>query len=1029
MSVPDYARSESVIGARKLAHRIKIQGYLHGDEQERHHEIDDAVRMYEFAMVEMWRTQNSPDGKFREMCNRCRDLLQTTPLPDDPGEKIKHVLKLFAYSYLGEKWEDMRRLLIECPGVWDTPDGDRWDHKVMYGIYKAILYLVRKKEWGDLDAAAKHIDALRADQPKYEEAFLSDVRPDDRGLAARDLAAYYHLAGAVDALAQFMAEGGEPSNVRAKVDHHLDAALRLADGAWELEVLLVILKAAFGKMIDNSIWNVAGTINSRATEFIRTLTGPNSKRPVYELLYPQRTAIRQHLLDPAIRATVVTFPTSSGKTLLAEFRMLQAINQFPDGKIVYVAPTRALVNQITSRLRQDLGEPPLNVRVEKMSGAIDVNSFEGNVLDERGFDILVTTPEKLNLLIRDASNGLAKDIVLSIIDEAHNMSSKTRGLNLEMLISNIRSDCPGSALLLLTPFIPNHREVAEWLNPDNPHSISVEIDWWRPNDRAVGICYAGGPRGNVTVRFKPLITHNPDMIADGEMVLGNVPDADIVPSLMSHSRLAAAAASAMSDHKTLILAQTIPMAWDMAEMLYNMIPDGVTDAERDTVSRYVESELGEGFELAGYIRKGIGVHHAGLPDDIRELIEWLMESGSLRVMVATTTLAQGMNFPVDAVLFSSHSYRGHGDMPAMDFWNIAGRAGRVDQRSMGLVGIMAQSGPKRSKAARYVQNQTERLASRLEYLVTEATAGGKPLSLASCAENPDWSAFLQYVSHMYKQAKSLEGFIASAQSSLERTYGFAQLPADKRRILLDAVKEYAENLKDGGDDLLRLSDVTGLSVHSVEKALGAVRGFGRQWAESVMSGRSDILSALMETVFNEIPETKDTIRDIGSRPPLDGERIGSLVEEWMKGTRLYDISDKIFGAHDAKSLSHCVRMLYTKVTNSASWGFAALQNIYSDADGTEGQVRATNLPAKVYYGVDTDAAVLMRLNGVPRAVAPAMGRIYEKEHTTHGATPDGALRWIADLPESEWARVLPAGGLMSGAEYQKIWKRLAGLDV
>ena len=1032
MSIPDYIQDESVQDARKLANNIRIRAYLQDGKQEWNPAINEAVSKYEFAVVHLWKNGNASGDAFREVCNTCSNLLQATPLPDAPDEKLKHVLKLFAYSYLGEKWEDVRRLLIKHKNAWDVPDGDRWDQQVIYGIYKAILYIIRKKERKDLDAAIRHIDKLRASQTQREGAFLDSVPPEDREFAARDLAAYYHLAGAIDALAQFMMKGGGPEDARAKVNHRLDASLRLANGAWELEVLLIILKAAFGKMVDNSIWNVAGAINSRATQFVKMITGPESESPIYELLYPQKTAIRQHLLDPAMRATLITLPTSSGKTLLAEFRILQAMNQFPDGgKVVYVAPTRALVNQITLRLRRDLGGPPLGVKVEKMSGAIDVNSFEENVLDQKGFDVLVTTPEKLNLLIRDPQGGLAGDIVLAIIDEAHNMSGKTRGLNLELLVSNIRNDCPRSALLLMTPFIPNHGAVASWLSPDNPQSISLKINWWRPNDRVVGICYASGARGNLTVNFQPLVTHNPDMIADDEVALGEVPDTDAVPSDMTLGRLAAATASAMSNHTILVLAQTIGSAWEISEGIAATAPDLEKNADRDMVARYVESELGDDFDLAGYIRKGIGVHHAGLPDDIRELVEWLMESGSLWAVVATTTLGQGMNFPVDAILFSSHSYRGYGEMPPMDFWNIAGRAGRMDQKSLGLVGIMAQSKKQREKATKYVRKQTEDLASQLAALVNDATKNGAPLSLLSCVDKPEWSAFLQYISHLYAQADTLESFIAEAQTGLEKTYGYTQMDENRKRTLLDAVKEYAENLDAREESLLDLSDMTGLSVHSVEKAMGTLRGLGAeggQWAESVMSGKSPVLSKLMDIVFKDIPETQDDIPDIKGGSTLTGEQIGVLVEEWMGGTKLYEISNKVFGKHDATSLSHCVRILHAKVAHSASWGFAALHKIQQGAGGVPADRQQLNLPARVYYGVNTDAAVLMRLNDVPRVVSTEMGRMYENDADPLQATPGGAREWIAGLPEDEWERAAPAGGHLSGAEYQKIWKRLAGVD-
>jgi replicative superfamily II helicase len=123
-------------------------------------------------------------------------------------------------------------------------------------------------------------------------------------------------------------------------------------------------------------------------------------------------------LDEASNAIIVNLPTSSGKTLIAEYRALKALNQFSErgGWVAYIVPTRALVNQISFRLKADLS--PIGVKVEKLSGALELDGFEEAILeqdivarntedsDSRSFDILVTTYEKLQLLVRQ---GLGTD--------------------------------------------------------------------------------------------------------------------------------------------------------------------------------------------------------------------------------------------------------------------------------------------------------------------------------------------------------------------------------------------------------------------------------------------------------------------------------------------------------------------------------------------------------------------------------------------------------------------------------------------
>ena len=706
--------------ASEAANGIKIYKYLdrpHDFSKDNYDSIQQVIDAYELAIVDLWKHaagKKSPEKEqFHKACNNCFNLLQVMPVPSKPDEKIKHVMKLFVYSYLGEKWEGMRRFLAENQDAWEigTENHERWDLRVLSNIYKAILHLIRKSTWEDLSKTAEHVAGLRRDQKEYEENFLAGEELEHKKSAAFELAAYYHLAGAVDLLGQYMINGGSTRDIIVRINFHFNAAIKYCQGAgiFELDLLMRMLKAAFSKMIENSIWNIAGQINSRAVKFIKLLVRKQNPRPVYELLYPQRSAIlEQRLLDPALKAIVVNLPTSSGKTIIAEFRILQALNQFHDsgGKIVYVAPTRALVNQITATLRRDLSPEPLGIKVEKMSGAIEIDSFEENLLKSSSFDVLVATPEKLNLLIRHpGKREFAKRIVLAIIDEAHNISNESRGLNLEMLISNIQKDCELARLLLLTPFIPNYDEVARWLDPFNPQSISMELDWWQPNDKVVGLCYAKGRGNSLTTHFKPLVTHSATLVSKNEVQIGASDSREFSFSAVRASKSALAALTGsqlQKNHNVLILGRTIKDTWSIAAKLDGIMED-VADGNLDLVSRYIAAELGESFPLAKYVKKGIGIHNAGLPDDIRELMEWLMEAGSLKIMAATTTISQGMNFPVSAILLASYSHPWGRSMPSTEFWNLVGRTGRSDQHSLGMIGIATgQSGFRKRKKSRRI---------------------------------------------------------------------------------------------------------------------------------------------------------------------------------------------------------------------------------------------------------------------------------------------------------------------------------------
>ena len=1015
-------------------------------------EIQKIIDAYEVAIVIFWRhafdtTDKVNKASFHESCRNCFDLLQMVPAPSKHTDKIKHILKMFAYAYLGEKWEDMRRFLIENEVDWTiNTEADQWDVRLLSKIYMAVLYMVRKETWNDLSRATEYVKELQVEQKEYEERFFAGMSQDHQGSAALEIASYYHLALAVDILCRYMLNGGGSRQVISKIDYHMDTASRCCERSMivELELLIMLLQAAFRKMVENSIWSVASQINSRATKFVKSLTR-RDKKPIFELLYPQRSAIlEQRLLDPALKAVVVNLPTSSGKTIIAEFRILQALNQFAEtgGKIVYVVPTRALVNQITTRLRRDLGQTDLGVRIEKMSGAIEIDSFEKNVLESGSFDVLVTTPEKMNLLVRAPENKkFVKDIVLAVIDEAHNISNKSRGLNWEMLISNIQRDCERAHLLLMTPFIPNHKEVAQWLDPFNPQSIHMELDWWQPNDKVVGLYYADDSDGGTNIYFQPVVTHSNTLTMKQNVVLGHSKHGDFRVSMLrnNNSKLSALTASMMENQSTLILSGTVPNTWSIAKHLDSAMPDvsdSNVDQNLDLVARYVESEMGRSFPLAGYVRKGIGVHHAGLPDDVRELMEWLMESGSLKVLVSTTTVVQGMNFPINNILISSYKRRMSGPMPPMEFWNIVGRAGRLDQRSLGMVGVAVHGANSDDaiEAKKYVLESTGELVSVLKNMIEDATRLGKRLNLSSHANEPKWSSFLQYLSHMYSQSDNIEEFIAEISANLNRTYGYTQLSPKKKENLAAAVREYADYLSKN-EDLVTLSDKTGFTIETLQTAIDSIQEFKiepSEWGSNLFSGESSTLAKLTGILLEKIPETSHDLSEIKGSGNQN-EFISRVISDWVSGKAISAIAQKYFGGTDPAQMSTCVRAIYAQISHSATWGLAALQKLPTSGIRTEEmseeeKQRFANIPAMVYYGVDTNEAILMRLNSVPRSISKKIGEMYKNERPDfYNVGSRDVTHWLQELVPEDWGKAVPKDSSLLGGEYKQIWALLSGV--
>jgi helicase len=160
---------------------------------------------------------------------------------------------------------------------------------------------------------------------------------------------------------------------------------------------------------------------------------------------------------------LVCTPTASGKTLVGELAMLNAVLH-DRGKAVYVVPLRALASE---KHKQFTKEYP-SLAIALTSG--DVDSADAYLAR---YDIIITTSEKLDSLIRHKTPWLAS-VKTVIIDEIHLLNDQGRGPTLEVLITMLRQALPKLQLIGLSATIGNPEELADWLG------AKLVLDSWRP---------------------------------------------------------------------------------------------------------------------------------------------------------------------------------------------------------------------------------------------------------------------------------------------------------------------------------------------------------------------------------------------------------------------------------------------------------------------------------------------------------------------------------------------------------------------
>ena len=934
-------------------------------------------------------------------------IARVLPRAAEPLEAAEQMVRLACLGVLGDRGADVKRLLSgDMLPVLPVADED-WGRRVRATTLDVWLRLFRKDGWSDLDAVQSGVARLRSEQTGHEPPFLQAAERRKDARPAWELVTAYHLTKAAEILGAYQGQGAVDGryDVREQLDAQFDRAVNAAGkgGLLELENLSRLLAPVARVLADNSIWTVTRAVNSRVSTFVESLTSRQRPRPIFEMLPPQRRTLREKgLLGSGHRAVVVSLPTSSGKTFIAQFRILQALNQFDHerGWVAYLAPTRALVNQVTLRLRRDFAA--LGIVVEKVSPALEVDGIEADVLDDadagRQFRLLVTTPEKLDLMLRgDWEGRIGRPLTLVVVDEAHGLASPQRGLRLELLLATINRQCRHAQFLLLTPFVPNAAEIARWLDPDSHQSIELGVDW-TPNDRVVALARPrrGETRGDFRIELETRHTSRETLDVPETLTLEEPRPLGLAWSKVAASpgRLAAATAHTLRGRGAIIVLVSQPRhSWSVAEAFKadaNRLPD--RNGNLKHVRNFLADEMGPDFPLTSLLEYGVGVHHAGLSDDTRTLVEWLTEHDELRTLVATTTIAQGVNFPVAGVVFASHQYPYGQDMPPEDFWNVAGRAGRVDQGDLGIIALAANDDARCEKLRAYVDQSVGALDSTLIDMVRKVETEGSLLHLEKLAWRPEWSAFLQYLAHTYRQMGSHERFAAEVEQVLRGTLGFQALRKSHRGWadnLVRGVCNYAERIE---GKPLKLVDATGFSWETVAGTLSRLKDANVAsdvWTPELFGPRRRDDLRRMVGVMLDVPELRELLGEVTGGTQPDGDTLSRIMCDWVQGRSLSDMAadyfsgtsggDDDFDQSDAvAAMTRCCRSIFGRLTQTASWGLAAFQSLTLgdtfDALSPDEQRTLRNLPARVYYGVNSDEAIALRLLGVPRTAAEPLAR-------------------------------------------------------
>lgn len=411
--------------------------------------------------------------------------------------------------------------------------------------------------------------------------------------------------------------------------------------------------------------------------FTRAAVANWKERGMAGLMPLQEHAVRRTGLLEG-RNLALFAPTSSGKTFVAE---LAAVRRIEEGrKSVFLVPTRALAEEQYARLCRVYERLGLRVAVATR----ERTAHDAAILSGR-YDFAVMVYEKLKSFLSQRP-AMVRDIGLVAVDELQLLGDAERGATVDLLLTGLARATPRPQLLCLSAVLAENTRLAAWLDS--------ELCVWRhrPVELREGVLLV--PDGIFAYR-----EFNSGR-EDAEQLL---PPSDADGQRWSaEDRLRAVAAVAQElarrGEQLLVFVPTRHMSREWAFHLAGVLdlPDCGSAAEELACDEPSHSRS----LLEQCMEHGTAFHNADLPAGTRAAVEAAFRSGSLGVLVATATLAQGVNLsgrnvisePTMVAGGNAPGAAGMGALSRAMFRNQGGRAGRFRQgaaefgRSMLLAG-------------------------------------------------------------------------------------------------------------------------------------------------------------------------------------------------------------------------------------------------------------------------------------------------------------------------------------------------------
>ncbi len=354
-------------------------------------------------------------------------------------------------------------------------------------------------------------------------------------------------------------------------------------------------------------------------------------------------------------------PTSMGKSFILENFILNNLKTKEFGNFAVIVPTRALITQFTIKLKKGLKDI-----LDEKNYTVGSNSNVPLIAGKGERFILVLTPERL---LRFLSIDKNPKLNFLFVDEAHKLTTKkdSRSIILYSAIEKCIQKYPNINLYFSSPYVSNPGVFLDLFLKDSSKTFTTS-----ESPVAQNLFFINMMEGVVkhktefeTYTFKPPLLEETTSVFELLHELGQ-----------NQSNIFYCNSVRNTIEKSLGFAQhTQKAASTFSESDKKELPKAA-----ELVKEFIHPD----YYLVDCLNSGIAFHFGNLPQVIRNRVEELFNNGVINDLFCTSTLLEGVNLPAKNI-FILNSRKGTPEMEEIDFWNLAGRAGRLNSELSGNI--------------------------------------------------------------------------------------------------------------------------------------------------------------------------------------------------------------------------------------------------------------------------------------------------------------------------------------------------------